>query len=58
MTCMVTVKEATGIDHATTAEPVLNIYDITGRPVRLNAKTTQGLDPGIYIINGCKFVVK
>ena len=58
VTCMVTVKEATGIDHATTAESVLNIYDITGRPVRLNAKTTQGLDPGIYIINGCKLVVK
>ncbi len=57
-TCVVTVKESTGVEHTVGDESVLNIYDITGRPVKLNAKTTQGLDSGVYVINGRKVVVK
>ena len=57
-TCVVTVKAATSIDEAEVEGPTLMIYDVTGRPVRLNAKSTQGLEPGVYIINGRKTVVK
>lgn len=56
-TCVVTVKLADGIDQVTDTER-LTIYDITGRPVRWDAKTTDGLEQGIYIINGRKTVVK
>ena len=59
VTCVVTVKAVdTGIDQTSDEGPLLMIYDITGRPVRLNVKSTQGLDPGIYIINGRKTVVR
>lgn len=57
-TCVVTVKTDTGIDQVDDETPTLMIYDVSGRPVRLNAKSTQGLDPGVYIINGQKTVVK
>ena len=58
VTCLITVVSATGVDPVSDEEPTLMIYDITGRPVRLNARSIQGLDPGIYIINGRKTVVK
>ncbi len=57
--CTVTVvAEGSGIDQVTDNSPVLMIYDVTGRPVRLHTKSTEGLDAGIYIINGRKTVVK
>ena len=56
-TCVVTVKLPDGIDQPTNGKS-LTIYDITGRPVRHNAKTTNGLEQGVYIINGQKTVIK
>jgi len=35
-----------------------NIYDLRGRLVRKSATSTEGLKPGIYVIEGRKFVVK
>ena len=58
VTCMVTVKEATGIEQFLEDEAVLVVYDITGRLVRMNAKSIAGLEPGIYIINGRKTIVR
>ena len=57
--CTVTVvAEGSGIDQTTDDSPVLMIYDVTGRPIRLHAKSIEGLDAGIYVINGRKTVVK
>ena len=56
-TCVVTVKLPDSIDNVSNDER-LDIYDITGRPVKLGAKSTKGLEQGIYIINGRKTVVK
>ena len=56
-TCVVTVKSADSIDAAT-AEQRYTIYDITGRLVRQDAKSTDGLKQGIYIINGKKVVLE
>ena len=58
VTCVVTVKSATGVDQTAGDAPLLMIYDVTGRLVKANAKSTQDLEPGIYIINGRKTVVK
>ena len=57
-TCVVTVTLDNGIDDVVGAAQELMIYDVAGRPVRLNAKSTQGLEAGTYIINGHKVVVK
>ncbi len=35
-----------------------NIYSIDGRIVKINANTLEGLDPGLYIVNGKKVLVK
>ena len=35
-----------------------DIYDATGRMVRSQATTLEGLKPGVYVIQGRKFVVK
>jgi len=57
--CVVTVVAVgSGLDQATGDQSSMMIYDVTGRPVRVNAKSTEGLDPGVYIINGRKTVVK
>ena len=56
-TCVITVKLPDGIDQATSSKNLI-IYDITGRPVRHDAKTTKGLEQGVYIINGQKTVIK
>ena len=57
VTCVVTVKDPTGIEE-TMGEESFDIYDISGRLVRLKAKSTEGLESGTYIINGRKTVVK
>ena len=56
-TCVVKVVLPDGIEQATESE-LLKIYDITGRPVRLDATSTDGLEQGIYIINGHKTMIK
>lgn len=58
-TCVVTVKAPTNVGQTTGDEAVeMDIYDITGRPVRLKAKSTDGLETGMYIVNGRKVLVK
>ena len=57
VTCVVTVTLTDGIDNVG-EEQQLTIYDITGRLVRQNAKSLEGLKQGIYIINGKKVVLK
>ena len=57
-TCVVTVVLADHIDEMTGAELEMTIYDITGRPVKLGAKSVDELEQGVYIINGRKTVVK
>ena len=57
--CKVTVKESTGVDQTISGEAsTMDIYDLTGRPVRLKVQSTDGLNAGIYIINGRKVVIK
>ena len=55
--CVITVKLPDGIDNVT-GDKHLNIYDITGRPVRTDAKSIDGLEKGVYIINGQKTIIK
>ena len=57
-TCEVTVVLADGIEQAAEDKAVMTVYDVTGRPVKLDAKSIEGLEQGIYIINGRKTVVK
>ena len=60
VTCMVTVKPKLpdAIDQVEHEEEALEVYDIVGRPLKLQVKSVEELDPGIYIINGRKTVVK
>ena len=60
VTCVVTVwdKLPDGIDQVEREEKTLEVYDIVGRPLKLQVKSVEDLDPGIYIINGRKTVVK
>ena len=44
-------------DTATAAAPK-GIYDLTGRQLRQDSCSTEGLAPGIYIIDGRKTIVK
>ncbi len=57
-TCTITIK-ADGIE-VIGIESTLNgdIYDLSGRLVKKNATSIDGLQKGIYLINGKKFVVK
>ena len=55
--CVITVKLPDGIDNITDNKR-LNIYGITGRPVRMDAQSTEGLEKGVYIINGQKTIIK
>jgi hypothetical protein len=51
--------EATGIEAVeTTGEKAFDVYTISGVQVRRAAKTLDGLQKGIYIVNGKKQVVK
>lgn len=51
--------EATGIEAVETAgEKAFDVYTISGVQVRRAAKTLDGLQKGIYIVNGKKQVVK
>ena len=36
----------------------LSIYTLTGQPVRLHAKTLDGLTKGVYLVNGQKLIIK
>ena len=59
VTCMVTVRSVDdGVDQVEREKDALEVYDIVGRPLKQKVKSVQELDPGIYIINGRKTVVK
>ena len=50
---------STGITpHFALPTPHFNIYDLRGRMVRQGATSTEGLKPGIYVIEGKKWVVR
>lgn len=57
-TCTITIKadgiEVIGIESTLTGD----IYDLSGRLVKKNATSTEGLQKGIYLINGKKVAVK
>ncbi len=54
----VTVGSKTGIDEVFDGTKPANIYTIQGMLVKSQATSLQGLQPGVYIMNGRKFVVK
>lgn len=54
-----TVNVVTGISSITANENgTYDVYTIDGKAVRLNAKSLDGLKPGVYVINDCKYVIK
>ena len=48
----------TGIRNINSTDNTFDIYDLGGHLVRKAATSTEGLKPGIYIIEGRKIVVK
>lgn len=49
--------EVTGIDAVSTqSEQSFNVYDLSGRLVRSNARSLNSLPRGVYIVNGKKVV--
>ena len=55
------IEEITGIDAPKvdkSGNATFDIYDMSGRMVRKGATTTDGLKPGLYIINGRKVLVE
>lgn len=40
------------------ADSVYDVYDLSGRKVRSQATTLQGLPKGVYFVNGRKVVAK
>ena len=59
-TCTITVTEADGINGIYVdgwAAPA-NIYDVNGRTIKQGATSLEGLQKGLYIINGKKVLVK
>jgi uncharacterized protein YjdB len=60
VTCVVTVwnELPDGIDQVEHEDKTLEVYDVVGRPLKQQVKSVEELDPGIYIINGRKIIVK
>ena len=54
----VSIGNQTGIDEVSTPRKAANIYNLQGLLVRTQATSLEGLQPGIYIMNGRKYVVK
>ena len=53
------VTAATAINEIEISnEKPATIYDLKGNTVRKNATSTEGLNAGVYIINGAKVIVK
>jgi len=53
-TGIMAIDDETGDMHVTSG----NIYSLDGRLVRQNAKSLEGLQPGIYVVDGKKYYVK
>ena len=54
----VMVGNKTGIHEVTRSQEPANIYTLQGLLVRTQATSLKGLQPGVYIMNGKKYVVK
>ena len=48
--------DATAIEETAVERRTFDIYDLNGRIVRKNARDTDNLDAGVYIINGKKMI--
>ena len=53
-----TIQEPSAIQTIISANKPADVYDMSGRRVRENATTLEGLSKGLYIINGKKMIVK
>ena len=51
-------RGTTGISVTTKQAETMDIYSIDGRLIRKQAKSTDGLEKGLYIINGKKQIVR
>ena len=51
-------RGTTGISLTTNEAETMDIYSIDGRLIRKQAKSTDGLEKGLYIINGKKQIVR
>lgn len=51
-------RGTTGISVTTNEADTMDIYSIDGRLIRKQAKSTEGLEKGLYIINGKKQIVR
>ena len=56
-TSTVNILSATTVESIIAENPA-DVYSVSGRKVRQNAKTLKGLPTGVYIVNGRKVVVK
>lgn len=54
----ITRAGATGIQTVESTVAPVNIYDLSGRLVKKNATSAEGLQEGIYLMNGKKVIVK
>lgn len=52
------LQKSTGVDGVEAEEAAFDVYDLNGRLVRRQAADLNGLDKGIYIVNGKKVLVK
>ena len=51
-------REGTGIRDAVLENEPQDVYSLSGKKVRLQAKDLKGLPAGVYIVGGKKVVVK
>ena len=56
-TNMKEAKDATAISDVQNGEHTIDIYSVNGQLVRKKASSTNGLKPGVYVVNGKKTVV-
>lgn len=50
--------QTTGVDEVTADGTLYNVYAIDGRVIRLGSSSIDDLDPGLYIINGKKILIR
>ena len=55
---MLTIDPKTGIDEVIAAGGTFDIYDLNGILIREKAKSFDGVEKGVYIVNGEKYIVK
>lgn len=55
---MLTIDPKTGIDEVIAAGGTFDIYDLNGILIRGKVKSFDGVEKGVYIVNGEKYIVK